>query len=168
MRKSISTTMLLLALLVPLLVACGGGTTAAPTTAAAPTAAAEAATAAPAPTAAAEATAAPAAATAAPEATAAPAAGGNLKIGMVTDIAKLGDKSFNDSAWRFERSIRPMRLWSHLSKLGPLRIRLHGIPWTWTGFYSFLGYQRAQRTKPFKSAMNFRCSRKIFGKSRWL
>ncbi len=99
MRKSISTTMLLLALLVPLLVACGGGTTAAPTTAAAPTAAAEAPTAAPAPTAMAEATAAPAP-TAMAEATTAPAAGtGTLKVGMVTDIAKLGDKSFNDSAW---------------------------------------------------------------------
>jgi len=107
MRKSLSTTMLLLALIVPLLAACGGsGATTAPTTAAAPTAAA-----AEAPTAAPEPTAAPAEApTAAPEPTAAPAeaptaapaagaAAGDLKLGMVTDIAKLGDKSFNDSAW---------------------------------------------------------------------
>jgi len=102
MRKSFSLTVLLLALLVPALAACGGGTAATPTQApapaAAPTAAAEP-TAAPAPTAAAEPTAAPAA-TAAAEPTAAGGAAGELKIGMVTDIAKLGDKSFNDSAWK--------------------------------------------------------------------
>ena len=86
MRKSLSAIILMLVLLVPLLAACGGSTPAAPTTAPA------AATAAPA-------AAAPTAAPAAPEATAAPAAS-TLKIGMVTDIAKLGDKSFNDSAWK--------------------------------------------------------------------
>ena len=86
MRKSLSAIIFTLVLLVPLLAACGGSTPAAPTAAsAAPTAAPAAA--------------APTAAPAAPEATAAPAASA-LKIGMVTDIAKLGDKSFNDSAWK--------------------------------------------------------------------
>ena len=101
MRKPLYAMVLLLALLAPVLAACGGAT------ATPPTAAPAAATAAPAPTAAPAATAAPAeptaapAATTAPEATAAPSAGaGTLKIGMVTDIAKLGDKSFNDSAWK--------------------------------------------------------------------
>src|SRR5262245_48111443 len=87
MRKSLYAMLLLLALLMPVLAACGGAATTTPTAApaAAPTAAPAAAP-----------TAAPAEA-----ATAAPAAGGTaLKIGMVTDIAKLGDKSFNDSAWK--------------------------------------------------------------------
>ncbi|MFN8478932.1 MAG: BMP family ABC transporter substrate-binding protein [Kouleothrix sp.] len=93
MRKSFAAMLLLLALLVPVLSACGQAAPAAPTAApAAPTAAPAEATAAPAPTAA------PAEATAAPAPTAAPA-GTAIKIGMVTDIAKLGDKSFNDSAW---------------------------------------------------------------------
>ena len=87
MRKSFVAFVMMLALLVPVLAACGQ---AAP--AVAPTAAPAAATAAPAPTAA------PAEATAAPAPTAAPA-GATVKLGMVTDIAKLGDKSFNDSAW---------------------------------------------------------------------
>ena len=39
-------------------------------------------------------------AAAAPTAATSGGASGNLKIGMVTDIAKLGDKSFNDSAWK--------------------------------------------------------------------
>jgi basic membrane protein A len=92
MRKSFAALVLLLALLVPVLAACGQAAT---TTQ--PTAAPAAATAAPAP----EPTAAPApepTAAPAPEPTAAPAAAA-VKIGMVTDIAKLGDKSFNDSAW---------------------------------------------------------------------
>ena len=93
MRKSFVAFVMMLALLVPVLAACGQ---AAP--AVAPTAAPAAATAAPAPTAA------PAEATAAPVPTAAAApttapAGATVKLGMVTDIAKLGDKSFNDSAW---------------------------------------------------------------------
>ena len=93
MRKSFVAFVMMLALLVPVLAACGQ---AAP--AVAPTAAPVAATAAPAPTAApAEATAAPAP-TAAAAPTTAPA-GATVKLGMVTDIAKLGDKSFNDSAW---------------------------------------------------------------------
>ncbi|HNP87249.1 MAG TPA: BMP family ABC transporter substrate-binding protein [Kouleothrix sp.] len=93
MRKSFAAMLLLLALLVPVLSACGQAAPAAPTAApAAPTAAPAEATAALAPTAA------PAEATAAPAPTAAPA-GTAIKIGMVTDIAKLGDKSFNDSAW---------------------------------------------------------------------
>ncbi len=112
MRKSFSVMVLLLALLVPVLAACGSATpAAAPTSAPAAATAAPAATEAPAATAAPAATEAPAAtaapaATEAPAATAAPAAtsaassGGTLKIGMVTDIAKLGDKSFNDSAWK--------------------------------------------------------------------
>ena len=93
MRKSFVAFVMMLALLVPVLAACGQ---AAP--AVAPTAAPAAATAVPAPTAApAEATAAPAP-TAAAAPTTAPA-GATVKLGMVTDIAKLGDKSFNDSAW---------------------------------------------------------------------
>ncbi|HEX9372108.1 MAG TPA: BMP family ABC transporter substrate-binding protein, partial [Roseiflexaceae bacterium] len=103
MRRTFSTIVLLLALIVPVLAACGQSAATTPPTAApaAPTTAPAEATTAPAATAApAEATAAPAA-TAAPEATAATGgAGGALKIGMVTDIAKLGDKSFNDSAWK--------------------------------------------------------------------
>ena len=90
MRRTFSTIVLLLALIVPVLAACGQSAATTP-----PTAAPAAPTTAPA-----EATTAPAA-TAAPEATAATGgAGGALKIGMVTDIAKLGDKSFNDSAWK--------------------------------------------------------------------
>ena len=95
MRRSLSAMLFLLALIVPLLAACGGGTTGG-----------TAATSAPAATAAPEATAAPAATAAAtaaaeqPTAATSGGASGTLKIGMVTDIAKLGDKSFNDSAWK--------------------------------------------------------------------
>ncbi|HEX9441935.1 MAG TPA: BMP family ABC transporter substrate-binding protein [Roseiflexaceae bacterium] len=105
MRKSLYPMLLALALIVPLLAACGGGATggtaatsapvAQATAAPAPTAA-SAPTTAPAPTAAAEATAAPAPTTA--EATAAPEAK-TLKVGLVTDVGKVDDKSFNQSAW---------------------------------------------------------------------
>jgi basic membrane protein A len=110
MRKPFSALVILFALLAPALAACGGAGTGAQPTAA--TGGAPAATAPAAPTTAAAPTAEPAAPTAAPEATAAATAapdatagtaGGSgtaLKIGMVTDIAKLGDKSFNDSAWK--------------------------------------------------------------------
>ena len=87
---------------VPILVACGGEAAApakaeptkAPASAAAPTTAAAAA----APTKAAEPTKAPAAA----EPTKAPAAAAPakvLKVGLVTDVGKVDDKSFNESAW---------------------------------------------------------------------
>ena len=123
MRK-LYAMLLALALIVPLLAACGGaaGTgggaaTSAPAATAAPAAtSAPAATAAPAPTTAPEPTAAPTAAaeptaapTAAAEPTAAPAAGGATDadcakpevfcVGMVTDVGKVDDKSFNQSAW---------------------------------------------------------------------
>jgi basic membrane protein A and related proteins len=107
MRRSLYAMMLALALIVPLLAACGGGSTGgtaatsapAATTAAAPTTEA-------APTTAPEATAAPAAtaaeATSAPEATAATSGGTSgkaLKVGLVTDVGKIDDKSFNQSSW---------------------------------------------------------------------
>ena len=83
---------------VPILAACGGEAAAPakadPTkapAAAAPTTAAAAA----APTKAAEPTKAPAAA----EPTKAPAAAKVLKVGLVTDVGKVDDKSFNESAW---------------------------------------------------------------------
>jgi basic membrane protein A len=82
MRKFYAT-LLALALVVPLLVACGGGSTGGTA-----------------------ATSAPAAATSAPAAAEPTAAAGgatgssDLKIGMVTEIAKRGDKSYNDSAWK--------------------------------------------------------------------
>src|SRR5690349_12383161 len=80
----------LLSALAVVLTACQGGTTPAPT--AAPTAAPAAPTAAPA----AKPTTAPAAA-----ATTAPAAAGakTLRVGLVTDVGKVDDKSFNQSAW---------------------------------------------------------------------
>jgi basic membrane protein A len=111
-------------LLLPLIAACGtsGGTAASPTSAPAaateglppvPTEApamteAPAATEAPAETMAAAETEAPAATeapaeTMAPAETATTAAGGTgapLKIGLVTDVGKLDDKSFNESAWK--------------------------------------------------------------------
>ncbi len=107
MRKPLSVVALLLVLLVPALAACGGtgsaATTAVPaeataapsvaTTAAEPTAAPAEATAAPVATAPAEATAAPAEATAAPEGTK------KLKVGLVTDVGKINDGTFNQFAY---------------------------------------------------------------------
>ncbi|MFN8481789.1 MAG: BMP family ABC transporter substrate-binding protein [Anaerolineae bacterium] len=92
-----------LALVAVILAACGGQTAApaaAPTTAPAPKAAAP--TEAPKAAAPTAAPAAKAAATEAPKAaaTAAPAAAGKkLKIGLVTDVGGVNDKSFNQSAW---------------------------------------------------------------------
>lgn len=110
MRKPLSVVALLLVLLVPALAACGATGSAANTAVpAVATAAPVAATAAP------EATAAPADATAAPEATApadataAPAATagataetgttGKLKVGLVTDVGKINDGTFNQFAY---------------------------------------------------------------------
>lgn len=107
MRKSLFAMLLLLALVVPALAACGNATTGstdAPTAAPAATTAPEA-TAAPAATTAPEATAAPMATTA-PEATAAPMAtaatggttGKKIKVGLVTDVGKINDGTFNQFA----------------------------------------------------------------------
>src|SRR6266511_3828915 len=104
MRKSFYAMLLLLVLIIPALAACGGATTATPTTApaaAAPTAAPAAtaapeATAAPAATAALEATAAP---TAAAEPTAAGATGKKIKVGLVTDVGRVNDGTFNQYAY---------------------------------------------------------------------
>ena len=107
MRKPLSVVALLLVLLVPALAACcatgSAATTAVPaeataapsvaTTAAEPTAAPAEATAAPVATAPAEATAAPAEATAAPEGTK------KLKVGLVTDVGKINDGTFNQFAY---------------------------------------------------------------------
>jgi basic membrane protein A len=117
MRKSLFAMLLLLALLVPVLAACGQSTpaaaptaAAAPTTAAAPTAA-EAPTSAPAPTAAEQPTSAPAATAAeAPTSAAAPTAaeqpttataggGKKIKVGLVTDVGKVNDGTFNQYAY---------------------------------------------------------------------
>ncbi|HMP41786.1 MAG TPA: BMP family ABC transporter substrate-binding protein [Roseiflexaceae bacterium] len=96
MRKSLIATLLMLALVVPMLAACGG-------TAATPTAAPAEPTAAPAePTAApAEPTAAPAEPTAAPaEPTAAPTEPpATLRVGLVTDVGKINDGTFNQYAY---------------------------------------------------------------------
>jgi basic membrane lipoprotein Med (substrate-binding protein (PBP1-ABC) superfamily) len=106
--RTVRLALLLLTLLVPLLAACGGQQAAPAATAApAPTEApAPAATEAPAPTEApAEATEAPIEPTAAPaEATEAPAAGGaadgaDLKVGLVTDIGRVNDGTFNQFAY---------------------------------------------------------------------
>lgn len=101
MRKSLYAMLLVLALIVPVLAACGQAATTTPTTAPAaePTAAPAAEpTAAPAPTAAAaEPTAAPAA-----EPTAAPTAAAaekKFKIGLVTDVGKINDGTFNQYAY---------------------------------------------------------------------
>ena len=114
MRKPLGVVVLLLTLLVPALAACGSSTgstaTSAPAAAAATAAPAAtammAATAAPAATAMMEATTAPAA-TAMMEATAAPAAtastgstsGKKLKVGLVTDVGKVNDGTFNQFAY---------------------------------------------------------------------
>ena len=100
--------LLMLALVVPVLAACGGAATVtptaapaeAPTTAAAPTAAAEAPTAMAEPTAAA-----PTAAAEAPTAMAEPTAatgggaGAKIKVGLVTDVGKVNDGTFNQYAY---------------------------------------------------------------------
>jgi basic membrane protein A len=109
MRKSLGSLLALIVLIVPLLAACGGGTASQPTTAPAePTAAAAteaptaaAATEAPteaateAPTAAAAATEAPTTAAATGEGVADPTA---LKVGLVTDLGKVNDGTFNEFA----------------------------------------------------------------------
>ena len=89
MRKSLIATLLMLALVVPMLAACGG-------TAATPTAAPAEPTAAPA-----EPTAAPAEPTAAPaEPTAAPTEPpATLRVGLVTDVGKINDGTFNQYAY---------------------------------------------------------------------
>ncbi len=113
MRKSLVTTLALMMTL--LMAACGtSGTATAPTTAPAATTAPADATAAPAaateaPTAMAEPTAAPAAATEAPTAmaeptappaaTTAPAGTKKLKVGLVTDVGKVNDGTFNQYAY---------------------------------------------------------------------
>jgi basic membrane protein A len=101
--------LLMLALVVPVLAACGGAATVtptaapAPTAAAAPTAAPAEATAAPAPTAAAaEPTAAaaePTAAAAEPTAATSGGTGAKLKVGLVTDVGKVNDGTFNQYAY---------------------------------------------------------------------
>lgn len=109
MRKSIVTLLAAIFLLVPLLAACGGQPAAQPTTAPAEPTAAPAATEAPAPTAAPTDAPAPTEApapTAAPAATEAPAAGGAgavedpaaLKVGLVTDLGRVNDGTFNEFA----------------------------------------------------------------------
>src|SRR6266542_2794374 len=82
MRKSFYAMLLLLVLIIPALAACGGATTATPTTA--PAAAAP--------------TAAPAA-TAAAEPTAAGATGKKIKVGLVTDVGRVNDGTFNQYAY---------------------------------------------------------------------
>lgn len=90
MKKSLSAMLLMLALVVPVLAACGGAATVtptaapaeAPTTAAAPTAAAEA------PTAMAE-----------PTAATGGGAGAKIKVGLVTDVGKVNDGTFNQYAY---------------------------------------------------------------------
>jgi basic membrane protein A len=86
MRKPFATTLLLLALLIPALAACGGQQTAQPTAAPAATT---------------ESSAAPTAAPAATEAaTSAPSAGGEtIKVGLVTDVGKINDGTFNQYAY---------------------------------------------------------------------
>ena len=104
MRRSLYAMLLVLALVVPILAACGGPTTGGATATTGGATTGETATA---PTMAETATSGTMAETAtsgtmAETATAGAAggtAGGKLKIGMVTDIAKLGDKGFNDFAW---------------------------------------------------------------------
>lgn len=101
MRQSFIRILVLFGVLIPLLAACGQAQTPSPTTA-------PAATAAPAATTESAATAAPAAttesaATAAPAASAAPAgtsttAGRKLKLGLVTDLGKVNDGTFNEFA----------------------------------------------------------------------
>ena len=94
MRTSFVALLAVLLLLVPALTACGGGTAPQPT--AAPTTAPEATAA---PTTAPEATVAP---TTAPEATVAPTTGAtdasSLRVGLVTDIGKVNDGTFNEFA----------------------------------------------------------------------
>ncbi len=101
--------------IVAIVVAACGGQTAAP--AAAPTTAPAAKAAAPTEAPKAAATTAPAAApkaaaTAAPAAgatTAAPAAGKKIKVGLVTDVGGVNDKSFNQSAWEgVQRAIKEL------------------------------------------------------------
>ncbi|GAB4206547.1 MAG: hypothetical protein OHK0022_33690 [Roseiflexaceae bacterium] len=98
MRKSLSVTLLLLALVIPMLAACGStGTGTQPTAASQPTSA-------PAATAATEPTAAPAATagtepTAATQPTSGTAGGEKLKVGLVTDVGKVNDGTFNQFAY---------------------------------------------------------------------
>jgi basic membrane protein A and related proteins len=96
MRNKLFSIVSVLVLLSMLLSACGGGG-AAPTQAPPPTAA-PAAPAAPEATKAPEPTAAPAPTTA-PEPTKAPETSGGFKIGLVTDVGRVNDRSFNQSAW---------------------------------------------------------------------
>lgn len=96
MRKLL-TSILMLVLLLPILAACGAAGNGGDTTGAGASTAAGESAASNLPTPAE--TEAPSTAAAASTAASAGAGGANLKIGMVTDIAKLGDKSFNDSAW---------------------------------------------------------------------
>ena len=97
MRSKIFVILSILVVLSMVLTACGAKAT--PTPSPAPTAAPAQAqpTAAPAPTEAPAPTAAPAS-TEAPAPTAAPAAKA-LKVGLVTDVGGVNDKSFNQSAW---------------------------------------------------------------------
>jgi basic membrane protein A len=91
MRNKMFAIVLVLVALSVLLGACGGA--AQPTSAPAPTTAPAEPTAAPA-----EPTAAPAP-TEAPAATAAPEPADDFKIGLVTDVGRVNDRSFNQSAW---------------------------------------------------------------------
>jgi basic membrane protein A and related proteins len=93
MRKSLIALMLTLSLLA----ACGQAQPAAPTAAPAEPTAAPAPTAAPEPTAVPEPTAAPAEPTAAPEPTAATEE--TFKVGLVTDVGKVNDGTFNQYAY---------------------------------------------------------------------
>ena len=112
MRKSLSVTLLLLALVIPMLAACGNaGTGAPPTAAVAPTAAvpptaavqptdAMAPTAAMAPTDAMAPTAAMAPTDAmAPTSATGGSSGQKLKVGLVTDVGKVNDGTFNQFAY---------------------------------------------------------------------
>ncbi len=103
MRKSFGATLLSMALLAPVLAACGTGGTTTTATAVPAATAATAPTAAAAPTMMMEPT---AAATAATEATAAPEAtgtasgdGSSFKVGLVTDVGKINDGTFNQFAY---------------------------------------------------------------------
>ncbi len=98
MRTKLFSIVGVLVLLSMLLSACGGGAAPAPTQAPAPTAAPAEPTKAPEATKAPEPTKAPEATTA-PEPTKAPETSGGFKIGLVTDVGRVNDRSFNQSAW---------------------------------------------------------------------